>query len=297
MADRYRCAVTSREQGEDVAGTASTVRRWVVVEQPGPWGADAIAESGLDQDVAVALRAAARRARSRVLLIRRAVSGPTRRAFVAFSGPGGAWLERHDIAEPEDLLALDLSGLGPDGTSGGLPVTAPLVLTCTNGRHDACCAEFGRPTAAALEAQLPDAAWEVSHIGGDRFAPNVLVLPDGLYYGRVTVADAPELVSAIGKGRVWLPGYRGRSVHPFPVQAAEAELRRARRADDLDGTRVVRWEADGPSTTVHLEVAGEPWRVHVDTSPHEEAWPLTCSATRAASPPVHRITAIEPGQP
>lgn len=238
----------------------------------------------------------ARRARARLLLVRRAATAPLRRAFVAFSGPDGIWLERHDVEQPEDLLDIDLSGLDPEGSSGGRRLSDPLVLTCTNGRHDACCAEFGRPIAAALDAQLDDLAWEVSHIGGDRFAPNVLVLPHGLYYGRVGVADVPDLVRAVRDDRVWLRGYRGRSIHPFPVQAAEAELRRARRADEIDAVRVVGWTDQGETTVVDLEVGTDRWQVRVDTTPHEDAWQLTCGADRVGRPPVHRIASIEPRQ-
>lgn len=294
MAERYRCAVESREQVEAVDGTASTVRRWLAVEQPGPWGRDAVVESGLPRDIGEELRATTRRARTRLLLVRRAVSAPRRHAFVAFSGPDGAWLEVHDVEGPADLLDIDLSNLESEGSSGGRRLTTPVVLTCTNGRHDACCAEFGRPVAGALEVELGDAAWEVSHIGGDRFAPNVLVLPHGIYYGRVAVADVADLARAVAHEQVWLPGYRGRSVYPFPVQAAEAELRRARRATGIDELRVTGWDADGPATRVMLEVGGDPWRVVVETHPSEAPWRLTCGAERPARPPVHRITAIEP---
>src|SRR4029453_5830608 len=58
------------------------------------------------------------------------------------------------------------------------------------GRHGACCAERGRPVAAALAQAHPEETWEVSHIGGDRFAGNLLVLPNGLYYGRLDPGPA-----------------------------------------------------------------------------------------------------------
>lgn len=296
MAERYRCAAASREQAEDTAGTASTVRRWFVVEQPGSWGADAVNESQLPTPVAEALEGASRRVHARLLLVRHAVSGPRRRAFAAFSGPGEAWLEVHEFEDPAELPDIDLTGLAEGSSTGGRRLSAPIVLTCTNGRHDACCAEFGRPVAGTIEAQLGDAAWEVSHIGGDRFAANVLVLPFGIYYGRVTVADVPDLVRAIAQERIWLDGYRGRSVHPFPVQAGEAELRRAQRADRLGDVEVTAWQGDGPTTLVDLELSGEPWRVEVETAPNDSAWRLTCNAGRDARPPVHRITRIEPVQ-
>ena len=61
----------------------------------------------------------------------------------------------------------------------------PILLVCTHGVHDTCCALRGRPVAAALAARWPGQVWECSHVGGDRFAPNVVVLPDGFYYGNL----------------------------------------------------------------------------------------------------------------
>ena len=46
----------------------------------------------------------------------------------------------------------------------------PMLLVCTHGVHDTCCAVRGRPVAAALARRWPEATWECSHVGGDRFA-------------------------------------------------------------------------------------------------------------------------------
>ena len=56
----------------------------------------------------------------------------------------------------------------------GEEVTEPVYLVCTNGRHDRCCATYGRP-ALALQASHGDLTWESSH-GGDRFAGNLACL-------------------------------------------------------------------------------------------------------------------------
>ncbi len=296
MAERFRCTVASRRHAEVVSGTASTVRRWFVVEQPGAWGHDAVVTSALPLELARALQAKARRARARLLLIRRGTAASPRHAYTAFSGPGEAWLESHEADDPESFLDIDLGALEAGGSTGGERVDEPIVLTCTNGRHDACCAEFGRPTAAALEVLFGQRAWEVSHIGGDRFAPNVLVLPQGLYYGRATLADVPDLARAVTQGRIWLPGYRGRSIHPFPVQAAEGAVRRARHVDGIDAVEVTGWgrREESGVLEVLLTVQGERWQVDVDTSPHADAWPLTCQSPGTDSPPVHRIAGLAP---
>ena len=49
-------------------------------------------------------------------------------------------------------------------------VHGPVVVVCTHGRRDVCCAERGRPLAAATALEHPGAVWESTHVGGDRFA-------------------------------------------------------------------------------------------------------------------------------
>ena len=85
-----------------------------------------------------------------------------------------------------------------------LPETpqAPVILVCTHGVHDACCAIRGRPVAAALAERWPDLVWECSHVGGDRFAPNVVLLPDGFYYGNLDPESAVRIVGDYLAGTV-----------------------------------------------------------------------------------------------
>jgi hypothetical protein len=101
-----------------------------------------------------------------------------------------------------------------------------MFLVCTNGRRDACCALRGRAVLAALSDEHADAAWECTHLGGHRFAGNLVCLPDGIIYGRVTPEDAPRLAAAYRQGRLDPEYLRGRSMLPASAQVAEIELRR-----------------------------------------------------------------------
>jgi hypothetical protein len=99
-------------------------------------------------------------------------------------------------------------------------------LVCTNGARDPCCAIRGPAVAAALERVAPGQAYECSHLGGHRFAANVLVLPDGLCFGRLDSRSAVALVEELEAGRLPLDHLRGRTALGPEQQAAEILLRR-----------------------------------------------------------------------
>ncbi len=99
-------------------------------------------------------------------------------------------------------------------------------LVCTNGARDPCCAIRGPAVAAALERVRPGQVYECSHLGGHRFAANVLVLPDGLCFGRLDSRTAVALVEELEAGRLPLDHLRGRTALGPEQQAAEILLRR-----------------------------------------------------------------------
>lgn len=292
MGERFSCARASWQLGEPLLATASSVRRWLLLEQPGPWGRDALTESALPARVGEELRRRCRQVGARPLLIRRCggLDDGVRRVFVAASAPGTSWLERVDLDDGAEVLDLDLSPLAEDRGVGGRTVETSLLLTCTNGSHDACCAEFGRGVAMALDDHLGERAWECSHIGGDRFAANVVALPHGLYYGRVTPEAAIGLADLHDRGRVSLPHYRGRSIWPFDVQAAETMLRFHLGADDIDEVRPTRRDRLADDVVVvELTTRRARWRVELECGPEPREQRLTCSAATAGFPPRYTL--------
>jgi hypothetical protein len=247
------CAARSRACGESPHGTASRARRWILLEQPGAWGRDALASSALPTEVGHHLRRLAREVPARVLLLRRpggrTPATPHRSLFVGHTGPAGGWLEHLLLDDVRDVLDVGFAPLGDNEPIGGERVQRPRYLVCTNGKHDPCCAEYGLPVARTLERAVGDRVWECSHVGGDRFAGNLVCLPDGLFYGHLDPDAARTVVAANEAGRVELDRWRGRSSLPFPWQAAEAILRRERGLVDLDAARFLR--ADRVDQTTH----------------------------------------------
>jgi hypothetical protein len=277
--------------------TASTVRSWLLLEHGGPWGVHVPGDARMRSATREYLRDIDDRHGIRVVLIRRPQAAPRRdRAATCFairSGPGSPWIERADLDLLDDVMGVDVEALASGTTTGMSRTDDPLLLVCTHGRHDPCCAERGRPLARALAAAEPDATWECSHIGGDRFAGNVLAFPHGMYFGRVAPQDAASVADAYRAGRIDLPRYRGRSCYATTIQAADYFFRLERGVDGVDAVRPVSASRrDGRISVTVLEGSSR----YVVTLERFRAEPrvLTCHDTEPFAAPAHRLVAIEP---
>ncbi|MBA2444577.1 MAG: sucrase ferredoxin, partial [Nocardioidaceae bacterium] len=139
----------------------------------------------------------------------------------------------------------------------------------------------------------PAESWEVSHIGGDRFAGNVLVLPDGLYYGHVSPADASELATQHRRGHVSLDHLRGRSGFGFAIQAAEIYLRKHLAVTGLGAIGLQSHSRRIGIDEAVFRCGAERWKVRLR---RVEADPqlLTCGSRRRNPTYAHELLAIEP---
>jgi len=279
-----RCSVRALERGDSPVATAPPAQRWLLIEQPGPWGRDALVESRFDQSVAPELARRSRAENVRLLLVRRPderLADSGRRWAYADSRPGREGLWWSVRATDADLLTAPWDG------SVGQRADRPVFLVCAHGSHDACCALRGRPLARSMPAPGPADVWECSHLGGDRFAANVVVLPHGFYYGQVP-GDGAELVRAHGRGQVALPWLRGRAGVSPAGQAAQHHARSVLGLlglDDLPVTAVR--PAASPGGDVErwtVTMAGPDGQVvaAVESRPSTVADRLTCRATHPA---------------
>ncbi|MEO6629424.1 MAG: sucrase ferredoxin [Aquihabitans sp.] len=232
MSDRFVCSKASEERHESAVATASQVSAWLLVEVHGAWGIDAIAESELGPHVPDGWKSDLKQRGIRPICIRPTsrdhAPAPIRVFFVVAARPGrteGAMWTRTVPTLAAVRYVTDDLRIGEDPT-GWERHGERVVLVCTNGKHDQCCATHGRPIVRHLQdSQWADQVWECSHIGGDRFAANLVVLPDSLYFGRMEPADAEALLIAHNHGQIALEWYRGRSTLRFEEQAAEHALR------------------------------------------------------------------------
>ncbi|MFF4590607.1 sucrase ferredoxin [Streptomyces sp. NPDC001388] len=301
------CATDSRNLGEPMPGTAATASTWLLLEQAGPWGAKALTSSHLDPALGRALEAAAHGTGVRIALIRRpgrhadpGLPPPVRHVYAAHTTPGNAWVRTATTTDPGRLLDLDFAALGrgdhrtfDTALRGGPHTGDPLALVCTNGKRDRCCALLGRPLAAELAASGVRGVWEVTHLGGHRFSPTVLVLPHGYVYGRAEAHSVKEVLHGVQEGRVVVDRCRGRSAWERPAQAAELAVRRATGEDGADALDVVlttggapRWEV----TVAHTD--GRHWRVVVAQGASQPPRPESCGASVLGSPARMDVVAV-----
>lgn len=235
---RELCAAGARRVGEPLYATASRVDLWFALEVRGPWPNE-VGES-LDPNTPAgrALRPLLQAVpRSRVLFIKGAANVPreTFAFYVAVTDEAQSRLYHFELESYAALEKLDLFGvLADDERYAAHREPRPLFLVCTHGTHDRCCAKFGFPTYRELEHREPERVWQCSHVGGDRFAANIVVLPYGLYYGHVDPGDASAILDGADRGHLHLPRLRGRACYPAAVQAAEYLLREGQHETALD---------------------------------------------------------------
>lgn len=296
MADRSvedRCSLRSLAAHEPLVATASTIRRWLLIEHAGPWGRDGLLDARLPDGVGAELRELERRTGARVALIRKADRLPEYPdgAVLCFGvDTRDAWLGYRVVDRIEDAVTLD-----PRDRAAfpGDPEGEPLFTVCTHGRRDPCCAEQGRPLAERLQAEFREVTWESTHVGGDRFAANLVAFPHGLYFGRVEADEASEIVLGYAQGRIArLSRYRGRSSDPREVQAAERTLREQLALDRIDDLRLVRRHRDGDTAEVVFATPRGDVRVRLERI-LGTSLRLTCGSTHEEAPRGWRTVAIE----
>lgn len=270
-------------------GTAFPAGRILLVEQPGPWGPAGLRESRFDPRIASELEQRAAAGGIRTLAVRRfgrTPRGTVRKWGLVNCRPGHEVQRWGTYTDDAELLDLPLDG------SVGACDSLPTFLVCAHSRHDTCCALRGRPVSEALSQLRPGRVWECSHVGGERFAANVLVLPTGLLYGRVLPFAAQEFVDAAEAGEVVGALLRGRVGFVPAAQAAMAFAHEQLALRMVSEVRVVGVRRpEGEPIVVRLDTPHGVVDVTVVVERTEPA-KLTCRATGPSAFLVHRPVGI-----
>ena len=278
LTEPSRCSAASLYRGDPQAGTAPVASRWLLVEHQGPWAKQPMDTEPLLGPLGVEVDKRAASFGGKALLVRR----PGRRApgaeehhwyavdTVRRTWVRGTWRTAADLLDAARSLGAALSDSQEDAE--------PMVLVCTHGIRDTCCAVKGRPIVNSLARALPDQVWECTHLGGHRFSGTLLSLPDGACFGRLDPHLAVAVVTAHLQGRTDAAHLRGTTRWEPAVQAALVATLAAHGPASADDAVPGVVEVDGNRTMV--EVLGReplPERVVVDvvTEALPDA-PLSC---------------------
>jgi hypothetical protein len=298
-ADVATCAGLSEAFAEPLAGTAAVAGSWLCLEQRGPWGHNALVQSHLDPELGRTLDALGDEHGVRVQLIRHpgrhadTADDRPRRVFLAHSSPGVGWLRETSTTNPAELLNLDFGRIAAgQHDDWGSPVTEPLLLVCTNGRRDRCCALRGRELIAGLAGRHNGSVWESSHTGGHRFAPAAVVLPSGYTYGRLNAQTADAILSSAAAGKIVMDNCRGRSPWTRAGQTAELAVREHIGEYLIDALHIAEEDAD-QVLVAHQD--GRSWRVTVRETELDPPRPNSCGKA-AVHPTTYTAVAIN-GRP
>lgn len=288
---RIFCRDLSLQSDEQLAGTVGTRRAWLLLQDHSAWAIQAYAGSGISASVRDHLAPFFGREKPSILLIRNSDKKElqTRKAFVVVSRNARAEIFEFDWSQQEDLLNLPYAEI-LDGSYGG-ERAAPIYLVCTHGKRDKCCAKYGKPVYDYLRKNVGDRVWRASHVGGDRFAANLVCLPHSLYYGRVTPEQALELVNKYEQGELELGSMRGRSCYPKLTQAAEIFVRRRFELTRIDQLRFASHEPlQGSAHRVTFADLDGQRQISVDLEVGESEFAnhLTCRDEEKGTVPIYR---------
>ena len=245
---------------EPLDGKGTTGTHWLLLEADTPWPERAIAEKDFPAGVTdKLLEFKNSKENGRVQFFRGErdpAEGP--RLMLARTDLTDRPLRCMELPSYQAILDLDFEALFDESVPSD-EEHKPVILVCTNGMRDACCAREGTSFYQALMEVDGENVFQTTHLGGHRFAANVLWLPYGVYYGRLKPDQASELLDRAERQEILLSNLRGRVDLTKPAQAADKYLRQQ---DDWAGVHDLKLQS--------LEGDGPNWRASFWIEPNQE---------------------------
>lgn len=213
------CSQYSRQNNEAWLGTASPAQVWIALSHPKPWGATALASVDIgDQNRKHLTSLFSLYSDSRIQIITQKETSDIV-LFFAVAFEHDQRLYRIPLENYDQILKLSWKDIIAHKPEYQKYLTDDAIyLICTNAQHDPCCGERGQ----ALFDQYShnEQVWQCSHLGGDRFAANMVSLPTGSYYRRVDADALRNIIATEQKNRVHISNFAGRSCYERITQVA-----------------------------------------------------------------------------
>lgn len=300
------CSERSRRRDEGMFGSVGQQDGVLLIEYPWPFGeswagCDRLPEAFRERiltyrrasrETGVGLRLAVSLLKQQSRLSRNGIA-----FLIAVPDESDAVLYEFRLNSYDELITFDIPGVVSRAPAYDRHRRGePLFIACTHGKRDPCCAKYGLRAYRALVDHVGDLAWQATHVGGCRFAGNVVCFPHGIYYGHVEPDEIGTTVQEFRAHRLYLDKYRGRLSLSVEADVAEYFLRLHTGVRELAQFRLLdvqhetaqRWCARFVSCT-----NGAIHRLHVSQTLAHYADYLSCRTAEQRSPRQYHLVKHE----
>lgn len=194
------CSVVSKANGEDPIGTANAASTWVIVETPQPWTKASLMAHPALSLVFQELRQGRGKLMPMAIASDPEYSVPGLVRLLHYQRPATSFaqFDKQEFLVPKNQLAQLTTALLKqpnqlDRFETYKQSTRHIreIVVCTHGNIDVACARFGYPIYQKLRQEYAASSnkklrvWRGSHFGGHQFAPTLLDLPTGSFWGHL----------------------------------------------------------------------------------------------------------------
>lgn len=270
------CSQSSLSRQEPLSATASNYHAYILIEYPAPFPAK-ISETRIDGAWLHQINDFAKDRNAKVILIRNSKTSVDHLKIIFVDAVRQTWCSYAFSGHHYKYFSLKLYVEAEDTQWH----SAPFFLVCTNGKKDKCCAKFGLPVYQALEQIQKFPVFEASHFGGDRFAGNAILMPYGIYYGRLKPTQAYELSQFTAADKILPENYRGISTLNFARQSAECWLRKHLNNCDLQfAVSFLSQNIQDGHILMKVEAEGRQFLLTLKKKTSENHYLLTCKSAK-----------------
>ena len=228
MPENKCCRDSSLEANEHLYGTVPKVDNWLLLEYSGHWEKDSLEKSSIAVPVKEEIKKILDSLdNSRLQLIQREnQKGGSINFYYIKSTEFEPKSYHFQLNSYEELLELDLISLIEKGDLNDSETDEKIALVCTHGAYDSCCGSHGVPVYNKLSENTDLSVWKTTHVGSHRFSANIVMLPEGVYYGRVSPENVDEIANTHLRGEISLDNFRGRCCYQQSAQVSDYFLRK-----------------------------------------------------------------------
>ncbi|BAT52563.1 hypothetical protein NOS3756_15030 [Nostoc sp. NIES-3756] len=233
----FFCTDNTRQIGEDIIGSATDYQTYILVECPQPWLANAFSSRWVPNNLQVLVEEVAKaKLPVRFLLIANDFTHKadytTLLIYQKQEGLSRGYIKHEfklsQIEQVADIAKKWLQGEKPNSEIA-TNITRD-ILVCTHGSYDKCCARYGNSFYFHANNNISQLElkniriWQSTHIGGHRFAPTAIDLPEGRYYGLLDQDTFQSILTRTGDIQNLKKVYRGWGILPPAIQVLERDL-------------------------------------------------------------------------